>query len=75
MKSLLNLLALLGLLLRPTLALDFFQWVHNVQNPSFQCPQEETEPPDGAVPLVQVVNCDQENATFRYDFKVSTVNF
>ena len=50
---------------------DFFQWIQNVQNPSFNCPNEDLEPLEGVEPLVQVVNCDEENSTFRYDFKVS----
>ena len=50
---------------------DFYQWVQNVQNPSFNCPHEDLEPLEGVEPIVQVVNCDEENSTFRYDFKVS----
>ena len=50
---------------------DFYQWVQNVQNPSFNCPNEDLEPLEGVEPFVQVVNCDEENSTFRYDFKVS----
>ena len=63
---------LLFLLIKQIFANDkFHQWVQNIQNPSFQCPVQNLEPPEGANPIFQVVNCEDSEATFRYDFKVS----
>ena len=68
---------LLFLLIKQIFANDkFYQWVQNIQNPSFQCPMQNLKPPKGAKgakPIIQVVNCEDPEATFRYDFKVSLV--
>ena len=63
---------LLFLLIQQIFANDnFYQWVQNVQNPSFECPVQDLKPLEGANSIIQVVNCEEPGSTFRYDFKVS----
>ena len=56
-----------------TLAVDFDEfskWQDNIKDIHFQCPVEVDEKPAGS-PLLEVVDCADENAVYRYDYKLA----
>ena len=56
------------------------KWFNQVKLPSFTCPHTQNNEKFGSMqndttPLVQVVDCNEPDAIYQYDYKVTSITY